>query len=282
MKEIEQQLYKTYGENVLLILDGFDEPPYYQRQRGSLYRRLIEGDILKQSTELVTSRPTASGALVYFFEQNKSRAKRVEIVGFNSSRIEEYAKAYSKDKSDQLTSFIDYYNRTPVIKRLMYIPLNAAIVCRVYDESYNRQLQFPIKSMTELYDAFTRALILRHLLDKKQVPEDFRMPLRLMCKEDLNHLPETIQKEFRKLSKVAYDGVRTQQYIFNNTMMTDIKENLGLMNDISGFSVPSGISVASLIQHYKNTWVLFILLINQKGLLNKRFCLSQSDYKNLG
>ena len=40
----------------------------------------------------------------------------------------------------------------------MYIPLNAAIVCLVYNESYNRQLQFP-KTMTELYNAFTKTLI---------------------------------------------------------------------------------------------------------------------------
>ena len=75
MKEIEQQLYKTYGQNILWILDGFDELPCYQRQEGSFYRRLIEGNILEQSTVLVTSRPTATGTLVHFFERNKNRAK---------------------------------------------------------------------------------------------------------------------------------------------------------------------------------------------------------------
>ena len=153
MKEIEQQLNKTYGQSVLWVLDGFDELLYDQRQQGSLYHWLIEGDILKQSIVLVTSRPTASGSLVHFIKKIDKRAKRIEIVGFNSSRIEEYAKEYFKDKPDRLPFFINYYNSTPVLKRLMYIPLNAAIVCLVYNESYNRQLQFP-KSMTELYDAF--------------------------------------------------------------------------------------------------------------------------------
>ena len=251
MKEIEQQLYKTYGQNVLWILDGFDELPYYQRQEGSLYCRLIEGDILEQSTVLVTSRSTATGPLVHFFERNKRRAKRIVIVGFNSSRIEEYAKEYFKDKPDRLPSFIKYYNSTPVIKRLMYIPLNAAIVCLVYDESYTRKLQFP-KTMTELYDAFTRALILRHLLDKKQVPRDYEMPSKLMCKEDFKRFPKTAhsaQDEFWNLTKLAYDGVRTQQYIFNNTMMTDIKDNLGLMNTTCRFSVSSGTQYTSSFLH---------------------------------
>ena len=251
MKEIEQQLYKTYGESVLWILDGFDELPYYQRQEGSFYCRLIEGDILEKSTVLVTSRPTASGPLVHFFENNKNSAKRIVIVGFNSSRIEEYAKAYFKDKPDQLTSFIKYYNSTPVIKRLMYIPLNAGIICRVYDESYTRKLQFP-KTMTELYDAFTRAHILKHLLDKKQVPRDYEMPSKLMCKEDFKRFPKTAhsaQDEFWKLTKLAYDGVRAQQYIFNNTVMTDIKDNLGLMNTTCGFSVSSGTQCISSFLH---------------------------------
>ena len=45
MNEIERQLNKTYGQNVLWILDGFDELPRDQRQEGSLYCRLIEGDM---------------------------------------------------------------------------------------------------------------------------------------------------------------------------------------------------------------------------------------------
>ena len=248
MKEIEQQLHKTYGQNVLWILDGFDELLYEQRQQGSFYRHLIEGDILKQSIVLVTSRPTASGSLVHLIKRIDKRAKRIEIVGFNSSRIQEYGRHFFKDHPDRLPFFINYYNSTPVIKRLMYIPLNAAIVCLVYNESYARQLQFPT-TMTELYNAFTQALILRHLLDMKQVHEDFGMPSRLMCEEDLNNLPEKTQKEFWKLTKVAYDGVRTQQYIFNNTMMTDIKDNLGLMSDISGFSVSSGTQNTSSFLH---------------------------------
>ena len=130
----------------------------------------------------------------------------------------------------------------------MYIPLNAAIVCKVYDESYTEQLQFP-KTMTELYDAYTRTLILRHLLDKKQVREDFRILSKLMSKEDFRHLPKTPREEFWKLTKLAYDGVRAQQYIFTNTMMTDIKDNLGLMNDISGFSVSSGTQYTSSFLH---------------------------------
>ena len=135
MKKIEQQLYKIHGRSVLWILDGYDELPYDQRQEGSLYRRLIEGDILEQSTVLVTSRSTATGPLVHFFESNKNRAKRIMIVGFNPVRIKEYAEEYFKEKPGLQTSFFRYYNSTSVIKGLMYIPLNAAIVCLIYDDS---------------------------------------------------------------------------------------------------------------------------------------------------
>ena len=232
MKEIERQLKLNNGRNVLWVLDGYNELPYYDKIEGFLYRRLIEGDLLNESTVLVTSQLTANGSLVQTFKRNKNRAKQIVILGFIPSNIEKYARLYFKGKPDQLQSFIDYYNSTPVIKRSMYIPLNAAIVCLVYNESYTRKLQFPT-TMTELYNAFTQALILRRLLDKKQVRDDFRMPSRLMCKDDLKHLPETAQVEFWKLAKVAYDGVRTQQYIFTNSMMTGIKDNLGLMSDIS-------------------------------------------------
>ena len=95
MKEIEQQLKLKYGRNVLWILDGYNELPYYnQIQVGSLYRRLIEGDLLNESTVLVTSQLTASSPLVHLFERNKNRAKRIAILGFILSNIEKYAELF--------------------------------------------------------------------------------------------------------------------------------------------------------------------------------------------
>ena len=269
MKELELQINRTYGRDVLWILDGFDELPYDQRQKDSLYRRLIEGKILKLSIVLVTSRPTASGPLVQFVERIKNRAKRVEIVGFNSSRIKEYAEEYFKHyKHDRLPSFINYYNSTPVIKKLMYIPLNAAIVCLVYNESYTKQVQFP-KTMTELYDAFTKLLILRHLLDKNEVVEDFEMPPRLMCEEDIRStLPMTAQKEFWNLVKIAYDGVIIPQYIFNK--LDNVKDNLGLMNNVSGLVSTGTRYTSSFLHTTLQEYLAALYIANKPNELTKQ------------
>ena len=266
MKKLELQLNRTYGQNILWILDGYDELPYNQRQEDSLYRRLIEGDILKLSTVLVTSRPTASSALVRIVKQTKNRAKRVEILGFNSSRIEQYVSEYFKDNLHLLKSFTNYYNSTPVIRKLMYIPLNTAIVCEVYEENYTKQ-QFP-KTMTELYDAFVKTLISRHLHSKKEIVEDFKMPPRLMCEEDLIHLPETAQKEFWKLAKIAYDGVIIQKYFFEN--VSNVMDNFGLMNNISSIMLSGTQYTSSFLHTTLQEYFAALYIANKLSVLAKQ------------
>ena len=150
----------------------------------------------------------------------------------------------------------------------MYIPLNAAIVCLVYNESYTKQVQFP-KTMTELYDAFTKLLILRHLLDKNEVVEDFEMPPRLMCEEDIRStLPMTAQKEFWKLVKIAYDGVIIPQYIFNK--LDNVKDNLGLMNNVSGLVSTGTRYTSSFLHTTLQEYLAALYIANKPNELTKQ------------
>ena len=59
-KSVEKSVFDSEGEEVLLILDGFDEmPSSIVSNKHSLIMRLIRGQCLPRATLLVTSRPSA-------------------------------------------------------------------------------------------------------------------------------------------------------------------------------------------------------------------------------
>ena len=91
---------KSEGQGTLLILDGFDEFPSNLR-KSPLVGAIIKGSVLPKATILVTSRPSARVTL----QSMRSNDKHIEVVGFSSLQIMEYAKHYFRERSDILSSF---------------------------------------------------------------------------------------------------------------------------------------------------------------------------------
>ena len=103
--------------------------------------KLINGDILPEATVLITSRPWATGDIHL---NNRDRVfQHIEILGFTEPQIKEYvASALSnpdndldENAKDDFGVIIKHIDMYPQIKACMYIPLNAAIVVGVYEES---------------------------------------------------------------------------------------------------------------------------------------------------
>jgi len=57
---VVEQLETTFGDNTLIILEGFDELPSTCRTESSVFLQLIHGQLLPLATVLVTSRPWAT------------------------------------------------------------------------------------------------------------------------------------------------------------------------------------------------------------------------------
>ena len=96
---------KSEGQGTLLILDGFDEFPSNLR-KSSLVGAIIRGSVLPKATLLVTSRPSARVTL----QSMRSNDKHIEVVGFSSLQIMEYAEHYFQERCDILSSFKSYYS----------------------------------------------------------------------------------------------------------------------------------------------------------------------------
>ena len=248
-QSVVEELESTLGVNTLIILEGFDELPDSQRKDSSIFLELILGQLLLHATIMITSRPWATGALLAQFKHRIFL--HVEILGFTEENITKYVTSVFTGEGKRTTSTIDqsvggpdkvseeakkniddvmtYIGKYPQIKACMYIPLNAAIVVSIYRESMKSNQVLP-KTLTELYQALTQILLLRHLCGHAEYSHQ------KWSVESFEHLPGEVYSQFLDISKIAYKGICREgdtsvQLIFPD--IPDDFETLGLMQSVS-------------------------------------------------
>ena len=223
------------GEGVLIILDGLNELPREQLLANSIYIQLIKGiEELPKATIIITSRPSVSSYLMKMCKHSIDR--RLAILGFAEQKIMKYAESVFSDDTKTLKTFLQYINGNPVIKEMMYLPLNAIFVASIFKYSYTTDSPYP-KTMTQLYDAVTRSLIRWHILDKKLESDNYRMPQSLQSREDINSLPDNVADQLLVLAKVAYEGLRDERYVF--TILGNKFDHLGMMKKTLSLDDPA-------------------------------------------
>ena len=246
---VVEELESTFGVNTLIILEGFDELPDSQRRESSVFLQLILGQLLLHATIMITSRPWATGAI---FEQFMDRIfLHVEILGFTEENITNYVTSVFTGEGKKTASAIHplsvggpkvvseeakniddvmaYIGKYPQIKACMYIPLNAAIVVSIYRESMKCKWVLPT-TLTELYQALTRILLLRYLRGHAEYSHQ------KWSVKSFDDLPGEVYSQLLVISKIAYDGIcreggKEVQLIFPD--IPDDLETLGLMQSVS-------------------------------------------------
>ena len=221
VEAVKNHIESNDGAGVLWILDGFDELSPNDRKIGSLYMKLINGIALPASTVIVTCRSSLAGSLTTSAQIDR----RLELLGFTPEKITEYVKTYFHEKEGMCESFFRCYDlqNNAKLAQLMYIPLNAAIVCLLHEESHGAA---SFQTMADLYNRLICTLIKRHLGIKKQIPEVF-------C-DIKKYLPSEFRKQFQYLLKVAFDGIFEQAFVFSCDESFD---HLGLMNSVTSSRV---------------------------------------------
>ena len=235
-KAVAKDIEHIDGEDVLFIFDGFDELPPSQRDVGSLFTDIINGLYLPQATIIVTSRPSVTAELIARCKPQIS--KHVEILGFTEENVKAYGK--SVFSSSQLQDFIKYIYSSPILLSMMYIPINTVIVVEIYRQNVNSNQVIP-RTMTQLYDALTHALLRRHMVDKGILTDTCRIP------QTLQALPASLYKNFRKLCELSYNGVYSRKLTWNE--LPENYEHLGLMSMESSLHVETGCEVSFSFLH---------------------------------
>ena len=233
-QSMQHELRANDGSNVLFIFEGFDELPDSCRAETSIFRKVISGDLLPNATVLITSRPWATGVI---HQANKERIFRhIEIMGFTELQMKEYVAGalsnpdndFTENAMEDFDDIIKYIDAYPQIKACMYVPLNAAIVVGVYEESKAGRCNLP-KTLTQLYYASVQTILHCYLHEHPEYSQ-YRWNIRDWKKD----LPPEMYTRFLQICQIAYEGICNSK---ENIQLVFCKlpadfEALGLMQSI--------------------------------------------------
>ena len=280
MTNLMVEIENRKGANILWILDGLDELPSHLRW-DSVFVQLIKGeiDILLESTVIVTSRHSATSGLHYLLYSN--RTKHINIKGFNDTSIQQYATKYFNNK-EMMEAFRIYYERNPMIESMLRVPLTCNIVCLIFDDTYQHDNKPYPNTTTTLYNQYVRMLLRRHLIEAKVIKYNYTMPQHLILEADFN-ISElaNISQDFFLLSKLAFDGVIKQKYIFGEE--SNNVDKLSMMDTIVSFYHRDEVKSSSFLHATLQEYLAAIYLVNNGGpnsttLKKNRF---RSNFENV-
>ncbi len=182
-KQVVKQIHESEGEKILLIIDGYDE---LGSRKQSLYKKIVEGEILQKCTVIITSRQYASEDLL------KHVHRHVEVLGFTEEDIEKNISASIPDKT-KAAQLCELLQQRQDLTSLCYIPLVCAIVVHVYmEEGY----VLP-NTLTELYSKLVINLAKRNA----KLWNDCSLSGRI---NDLQSLTQPAAHQLCVLSEMAY------------------------------------------------------------------------------
>ena len=269
------QIVSTLGHGVLIILEGFDELPEDSRKHDSLLLQLICGELLPQVTVLVTSRPWASLQLRSHFHQDISQ--RVEILGFTKDRIDEFLESVTQEDTKLLCQLRRYVKQNPPIHAAMYIPLNAVIIVETCKEEWRNDSDAIIPTtITGLYTAFSKALLLRYLYFNNYSDCHIRLNL-------FEDLPPAVYERFCGLCRIAYEGIHNRGQLVFKDIPDDLVE-LGFLQSVTELYVTSGVSVSYnfihlTVQEFLAAFYVSLMLQQEPNYKLPTFYESQSMYE---
>ena len=219
---VYQHIRDTFGEQVLIIFDGYDELSKLQKTETSIFNQILESTLLPSASVIVTSRPAATATLPDAFKDHTQQ--HIEVVGFTKKDIDKYIKCKFSNDSDLFKSFKEYTSSHQFILTLMYVPLHCAIVTDLYQMYWRKgKRDFAPKTITQLYTCFLHSL-LEQYLDDHSVYGPQRPSI-----ETLSKLPQDVYDDLMKLAQLAAKGIEEKQYVFD-----DLTCNiLGLMQSVN-------------------------------------------------
>ena len=213
-----KQLKLSQGENVMFLMDGYDEC-INKLQEDCFVMRLINREILCNSLVLITSRPSATYHL-------HSQADRIaEIIGFAEKERDLYISQALENfpsKQDKLKSCM---RENLSLNSYSFIPLYIAMLVSLLNEDC-----FP-ETLTEMIEKCILYTVYQHL-KTKTCDMNISLPMRFRTLQDL---PKHALNLIHQLSNLAFDGIRKNKLVFT---LNDVKQAYPDIEEIlSGFGL---------------------------------------------
>ena len=252
---VAKDIQHHHGKSVLLLFEGYDELPRKLQTQQSIFLDILHKDFLPHATILITSRPSATKFLHWKFRRQISQ--HIEILGFTKGDIKSYVDDAIKD--EQLCrDFFQYLKCYPYICGMMYVPLNAVIVTEVYKSSRQSPEEFIPTTMTELYTALTRSLLLRYLLSHSEYGQQE------WTLKKFSDLPQKLYEQFNRICEVALKGMIEDRFVHKD-LPPDFN-TLDLMQSVPELYVEQGASISYNFFHLTLQEFLAAMSISQQPI----------------
>ena len=234
---------------VLLIFDGIDEfnarsaisnddsrfndSEEEQMPLHCLYKKIASGKLLKGATVITTSRPTASSCV-----RQLRLDKVLEILGFTSEEIEDYVTRFTKEDQNPETekkAIWQHISTNISLFALCYVPVNCFIICSCLSWLRSCGKSLPTK-LTKIYSTALKIFYFRHN-DNYRMSEEARDQLFL---KPFHELPTECKKEFQRLGKIAFDGIKEGRLLFTSEEVKEL-EDCGLLHRLPDLPSQEGL-----------------------------------------
>ena len=220
-------------ERVLLIFDGFDEYsgrtkineddiPYRnsEEERMPVYflmKKIVEGKILTGATILTTTRPNAVSCITSLHFD-----KTVEILGFSTEQVNNYVEKFTKE-ADKAETIKQHITSNLNLVAFCYVPVNCFIICWCLLELLGNTgfTSLPTR-LTEIYSIAVRMFYFSYDDDqyrhnKTEGQQFFLRPFK--------ELSSPVQEVFKRLGKIALNGIKEGRLIFESHEVKDLESN---------------------------------------------------------
>lgn len=235
-EKASQDLFRSQGERMLIVLEGWDELPPNLRDESTFFFDIIEGTKLPKASVLVTSRPTVTAPLYDYMDE-----RHIEVLGFSPQQIKDYVQNHGGDKVELI---LDHLKKFPNLEALAHIPLTLSIICHVI----HQQSVLP-PTLTELYDSYICNALFQSL--KKDPSETLKSLIGL---GSLEELPSDVGSIIKSLSKLALDGFKEKKMVYSlkDLRSVDLKVTDGRSFDGFGLlTTPVNSSVAGFVKVFQ-------------------------------
>ena len=235
-KDLTEEVWNYILQNpnkVLVIFDGFDEysgktkieeeSNFYQDNEQEsmpihiLFKKIASGDILRGATVLTTTRPNAVS-----FMTGLHFHKTVEILGFTTEQVDEYVQKFTKGDDQKANTIKQHISSNLNLLSFCYVPVNCFIICsclfQVLCKSASPGGLLPT-TLTKIYSIAVKYFYFRHGHSKEvnNAENNFLDPFK--------KLSSSVQLEFTRLGKIAFDGINEEKLIFESAEVNNLASN---------------------------------------------------------
>ena len=219
-------------KRVLIIFDGFDEyskkteinkdDVHYRNNEEErmpvhfLLKKIVSGNLLTGTTVLTTTSPNSVSCI-----RSLDFDKTVEILGFTTEQVEDYVQKFTEGDGQKANTIKQHILNNLNLLAFCYVPVNCFIICSCLFQLLCKSVSPGLlpTTLTEIYSIAVKYFYFRHGHSKEvnNAENNFLDPFK--------KLSSSVQLEFTRLGKIAFDGINEGKLIFESAEVNNLASN---------------------------------------------------------